>query len=335
MDNKTKIYKNKDILNEICTEEIIQKIKTGNIDSILDSIVDVILNNICKYRYEKEILEKSNNILKIENLKLKNDEIYNKINFLPNEIFLKIIKYLDFKTMLKSRLICKYWHDNISSISHKYLIIKEREDNLFLIKSFEEFCNKRIPFKEIIYYDFHEDYEFLFYELLNNLNFIGNIHYIDVNNDRGIYTSGNYNNKILNIFGDINIYHYLKDFNPYKIVISETLINNNIFRSIMNYCINQKRNIDLIFDNCVTFSFIKKTIELYNSKSHFIDRINSKNYNIINKNDETEITFYINHLYIKEQINNEYLSFIIKIVIYDSYNFKYNYKKKDEFIQNK
>lgn len=325
-----------DIYNEIYTDEIIQKVMSGNVDSIFNNMVDVILNNICKYRYENEILSKNNNILKIENLKLKNDGINNKINFLPNEIFLKIINYLDFKSMLTGRLICKYWQDNISSISHKYLNIKEKDEDKFIFqKLFSNFCKKRIPFKDIIIYDFHENYEIIFNELLVYDRFISNINYIDVCNDRGLYTSGNYNNKILNIFGDINIYEYLEKINPYKIIISETLINNNIFRKIIKYCIEQKRNIDLIFDNCITFSFFKKSIELYNSKAHFIDRIDAENYNIINENNETEIIIYIKHLYIKEQINNKYLYFTIKIVIYDSHNFKYKYKKKDEFIQKK
>lgn len=310
-----------------------------NKNNSFNKAYDDILEKNIDYQNKISILENTIYELKIENIKLKNKDnmnSINKINLLPNEIITKIMHYLDFKSILECRLTCKYWCNNISCISHKYIKILNKEykrgnSNTFL-EYWQNFIKKKISFKKISFYDSCNLYNNFIEEILKNNFSICNIYYVNINENNGIYTNGNYINKELYIFGDIDIYKNIEFFKPNKIIISETFINNYIFKEIIRYCIKQYRNISIELDNCISFTFFKHCLKLYNSSSPFMYRVGINKYTIIKKKDEDIITIEINNTCLKKNEFGDYQKFIIKFTIYISDGFKYKYKEKDEII---
>lgn len=254
---------NSDVLNTLIKKNV-NNISNDQLYGLTDDIHEIISKKIFEYKYKNSRLEKINYELLLENIKLKNKEIPNKIQFLPNEVFESIMNYLDLGTILECRLLCKYWHDKVSYISHRYIKIKNKEYSKYniddindFLKIWKKFVNKKIPCERIMFYDNCKVYDDFFMYLIENENFSGNLFYIDVNYKKGLYTYGNYDSRKINIFGNIEIvYEYIEYFKPCHIVISRAYINDVIFKHIIMYCINQNRDIDIILDNCCTILVI-------------------------------------------------------------------------------
>lgn len=299
---------------------------------------DQIMEKTFEYKYKISILEKTIYELKIENTKLKNKNNKNKTDLLPNEVITIIMSYLDLKSILECRLTCKYWNNNISHISHKYIKIlnknyKNRSNEYTFLENWKKFMMKKIPFKRILFYDSCNMYNYFIEEMLKNDFSIGDIYYVNVNSNSGLYTNGITMNKYLYVFGDIDVYDNIEYFKPNKIIISETSINKFNFRKIIEYCIKQNRDMFVELDNCITFSFFKHCLKLYNSHVPFIYKVSIDKYEIIKKNDENIINIEINNFCLKKDGNGEYPTFIIKFTIYLSNEFKYTYKEKEEIIK--
>lgn len=301
-----------------------------NIENILDIINDTILKNVNEYKYKNFNFEKRNYELSLENEKIKYSKIYNKINNLPSELFHNILSFIDFYTLLECRLVNKNWNIKISLLSHSYINLKlEKNDMIF----WKKFCEKKMPSKTIVFFDSNNNHVVFFNELTQNENFLGILFYIDIKNGQGIYS--NRNNKILKIFGDIDIiYKHIYFFKPLKIIISETLITRNKFEEIIKYCRILKNNkLNIIFDNSITFSCINKYIEWYNLQYPHIFEISIQDINIIDKDKEIyyKLNFDINYMEMEEYAIYGKTQCLMEIHI--SEKFKFVYKQKDDIMK--
>lgn len=303
-----------------------------NIENILDIINDTILKNVNEYKYKNLNLEKINYELYLEISKIKYNKIYNKLNNLPSELFHNILSFIDFNSLLECRLVNKNWYNKISLLSHLYINLKLKENKDILIY-WKNFCRKKIPSKTIIFCDSNDNHKDFFNELIENDNFLGILFYIDTKNGQGIYA--NKNDKKMKIFGDIDIiYEHIYFFKPTEIIISETSINRNKFEEIINYCKRLKNNnLNIIFDNSITFLCINKYIEWYNFKYPHMFNIEIKNTNIINENKEIcyKLKIDINYMIMEEFVMFEKVQCLIEIYI--SEKFKFIYKQKDDVMK--
>lgn len=130
-------------------------INDKNFLNLIIKLYNIISENFdeSEYKYKLSKIENINYSLLIENAKLKNNNLENRIQFLPNEVYLKLIEYLDFKTLLECRIVCKYWHDLFSLKTHKYILLKNEDyenDNMhYFLKTWKIFIKKNIPYKII------------------------------------------------------------------------------------------------------------------------------------------------------------------------------------------
>lgn len=314
-------------------KENVKKISNEELNNLSNIIYLILFRQINEYKYKISNLEKINYDMLIENTKLKHNKVSYKIELLPNEVFNEILKFLDFDTLLECRLISKHWNYKVSHISHRYIKVKNNEYNPSIIDDIEDFLciwknflSKKIPCEEIKFYDSCDTFNEFFTELMENEYFIGNILYVDIKYNKGIYTSGKNKFKNIYMFGKIKIvYEYLDYFKPNEIIISQTFLDFKVFKYILRYCIKQDRNINIILDNCISLQFFKNYIKLYNynaSEKIDIDRLEVNNENIINID--------INHFYYGNTEIGYIPEYIIKFIIYPCNEFKYFFKEKEE-----
>lgn len=314
-------------------KENAKKISNEELHNLSNMIYSILSTEINEYKYKISNLEKINYYMLIENTKLKHNKVSYKIELLPNEVFNEILNFLDFDTLLECRLISKHWNYKVSHISHRYIKVKNNEYDSSIIDDIEDFLciwknflSKKIPCEEIKFYDSCDVFNEFFTELMKNEYFIGNILYVDIKYNKGMYTTGKNKFKKIYMFGKIKIvYEYLDYFKPSEIIISQTFLDFKVFKYILSYCIKQDRNINIILDNCISLKYFKKYLDLYNVDvfdKAYIEKLEINNEKVININ--------INHFYYGKADIDYIPEYIINFIIHPCNEFGYSFKEKEE-----